>query len=200
MNRIALLAAIVTPVLIAGCVSLGGNVKGNFVCRAPDGMCAPTSKIDDQALAVMGGEGAAQAGSPDTSPTSSTAHSPHALKVVLPARADRFGRWRGQSVVYVEPETMAGKGADAPVAAISGRPVGLAPARLSYAELAAGAPGLAAFDQALTVNGASAATVSPSASIRQQVEQTLGKSTESASAAAAPVRAPSFPATSEGEH
>lgn len=220
MNRIALLAAIVTPVLIAGCVSLGGNVKGNFVCRAPDGMCAPTSKIDDQALAVMGGEGAAQAGSPDTSPTSSTAHSPHALKVVLPARADRFGRWRGQSVVYVEPETMAGKGADAPVAAISGRPVGLAPARLSYAELAAGAPGLAAFDQALTINGASAATVSPSASIRQQVEQTLGKSTagagataspvagrpastESASAAAAPVRAPSFPAattTIAGEH
>lgn len=217
MNRIALLAAIATPVLIAGCVSLGGNVKGNFVCRAPDGMCAPTSKIDDQALAVMGGDGAAQAGSPDASPTSSTAHSAHALKVVLPARADRFGRWRGQSVVYVEPETMAGKGADAPAGANSGRAVGLAPARLSYAELAAGAPGLAAFDQSLTVNGASAATVSPSASIRQQVEQTLGKATAGAgamvpatparpastSAAVAPVRAPSFPAataTIAGEH
>jgi conjugal transfer pilus assembly protein TraV len=97
-------------------------------------MCAPTSKIDDQALAVMGGDGAAQAGSPDASPTSSTAHSAHALKVVLPARADRFGRWRGQSVVYVEPEP----GADAG----GGRRRRAAPARLSYAELAAGAPAL----------------------------------------------------------
>lgn len=230
MKRMAAISsAAVSCAIVAGCVSLGGNVKGNFVCRAPDGMCAPTSKIDDQALAVMGGDGAAQAGSPDAPQNvpsaSATAHSPHALKVVLPARADRFGRWRGQSVVYVEPETMAGKGADAPAAANSGRPVGLAPARLSYAELAAGAPGLAAFDQALTVNGASAATVSPSASIRQQVEQTLGKvtagagttpppastpaaagasvrsvSAEPAPGIAATVRAPSFPATSGGEH
>lgn len=213
MKRMAAISsAAVSCAILAGCVSLGGNVKGNFVCRAPDGMCAPTSKIDDQALTVMGGDGSAPAGSPDASPTSSTAHSAHALKVVLPARADRFGRWRGQSVVYVEPDAMAGKGAPAPV-----QQSAAAPARLSYAELAAGAPGLAAFDQALTINGESAATVSPSASIRQQVEQTLGKSTAGAgatapatpapsastSAAAAPVRAPSFPAattTIAGEH
>lgn len=225
MKRMAAISsAAVSCAILTGCVSLGGNVKGNFVCRAPDGMCAPTSKIDDQALAVMDGDGAAQAGAPDApqnvSPASAMAHSPHALKVVLPARADRFGRWRGQSVVYVEPDAIAGQGAPAPV-----RQSAAAPARLSYAELAAGAPGLAAFDQALTVNGASAATVSPSASIRQQVEQTLGKSTagagttpppastpaaagasvrsvsaEPAPGIAATVRAPSFPATSEGEH
>ena len=37
--------------LLAGCASFGGNVKGDFICRAPDGTCSPTSNIDDQAVA-----------------------------------------------------------------------------------------------------------------------------------------------------
>ena len=39
----------------SGCTMLGGNVKGSFSCAAPDGICAPTSTIDDQALALVTG-------------------------------------------------------------------------------------------------------------------------------------------------
>jgi len=219
MNRPALLLAIAVPALVAGCVSLGGNVKGNFVCRAPDGICAPTSKIDDQALAVMN----APAGS-DALPSAAAQsvagqsvpgqHSAGALKVVMPARTDRFGRWRDATVVYVEP--------DAPGPRLGGTmpPATAAPVRLSLVELAAGAPELAAFDQMVTSDGGRTVAASPVASIRTQVERTLGApaaaatATGSASSSApapapgsppaspsAPVRAPAFPATSgEGGH
>lgn len=33
---------------------LGDNVKGSFVCSAPGGTCAPSTLIDDQALALIG--------------------------------------------------------------------------------------------------------------------------------------------------
>ena len=45
--RIALLSA---TALIGGCTTLGGNVKGEFSCRAPAGTCAPTSSIDAKAV------------------------------------------------------------------------------------------------------------------------------------------------------
>lgn len=35
-------------------VLLGDNVKGSFVCSAPGGICAPSTLIDDQALALIG--------------------------------------------------------------------------------------------------------------------------------------------------
>lgn len=39
---------------LAACTSLlGGNIKGNFACSAPGGTCAPSTVIDDQALAVI---------------------------------------------------------------------------------------------------------------------------------------------------
>jgi conjugal transfer pilus assembly protein TraV len=39
---------------LAACTSfLGGNIKGNFVCSAPGGTCAPSTLIDDKALAVI---------------------------------------------------------------------------------------------------------------------------------------------------
>lgn len=41
---------------LAGCTTLGGNIKGDFACRAPDGICAPSATIDDQALALISGE------------------------------------------------------------------------------------------------------------------------------------------------
>ncbi len=214
MNRPALLLAIAVPALVAGCVSLGGNIKGNFVCRAPDGICAPTSKIDDQALAVMNAPAAPDA-LPATASTASPAqHSAGALKVVMPARTDRFGRWRDATVVYVEP--------DAPGPRLGGGtpPATAAPVRLSLVELAAGAPELAAFDQMVTSDGGRTVAASPVASIRTQVERTLGTPAAAASASAsapppalapvpaslpespsAPVRAPAFPATSgEGGH
>lgn len=36
---------------LAGCASWGGNVNGDFACRAPKGTCAPTAEIDAQAVA-----------------------------------------------------------------------------------------------------------------------------------------------------
>ena len=52
-GRKAAWAAAATAALaaLAGCAMFRGNVKGNFQCSAPGGMCAPSSSIDDQALA-----------------------------------------------------------------------------------------------------------------------------------------------------
>lgn len=41
--------------LLSGCATLGGNVRGSFSCEAPDGICAPSSSIDDRALAMIAG-------------------------------------------------------------------------------------------------------------------------------------------------
>ncbi|WP_138984500.1 TraV family lipoprotein [Sphingobium yanoikuyae] len=41
---------------LTGCATLGGNVKGSFSCQAPDGICAPSSTIDDRALAIISGD------------------------------------------------------------------------------------------------------------------------------------------------
>ncbi|RSV41784.1 conjugal transfer protein TraV [Sphingomonas sp. ABOLE] len=49
---------------LSGCTTFGGNVKGNFSCSAPDGICAPSSSIDDRALAMI----ADSAGSSELSP------------------------------------------------------------------------------------------------------------------------------------
>ncbi|MCW2351787.1 TraV family lipoprotein [Sphingobium sp. B12D2B] len=38
---------------------MGSNVKGSFACAAPDGICAPSSSIDDRAIAMIAGEAAA---------------------------------------------------------------------------------------------------------------------------------------------
>lgn len=47
---VAMLAAL--P--LAACATfLGGNVKGNFSCSAPGGSCAPSTVIDDTALAMI---------------------------------------------------------------------------------------------------------------------------------------------------
>ena len=117
---------------LTGCASMGGNVKGNFICRAPDGICSPTSNIDDQAIASMMGGAAAS----PIAANAPAAHSAASLKVVLPARTDRFGRWRDETVVYVEPQLAAGHSADRQLAG----PGASIPARLSLVELAAGAP------------------------------------------------------------
>lgn len=50
--RASLQATFVCAALLAtsGCATLGGNVKGSFACRAPEGSCAPTSQIDQAAV------------------------------------------------------------------------------------------------------------------------------------------------------
>ena len=60
--RLALASTAV--VALGGCTTLGGNVKGSFACAAPDGICAPSSSIDDRALAMIAGEGEAGSTAP----------------------------------------------------------------------------------------------------------------------------------------
>lgn len=120
--------------MLGGCASMGGNVKGNFICRAPDGICSPTSNIDDQAIASMTGGSAAGAVAGAVTPAAP--RSAGSLKVVLPARTDRFGRWRDETVVYVDPQLAAGSDDGRQLAYSNGT----VPARLSLVELAAGAP------------------------------------------------------------
>lgn len=105
--------ALLGAATLAGCTTLGGNVKGSFACRAPDGMCAPTSKIDDQALSMISG-GTVDA-TPATvidpyertdSPLAHTASgnparsSERVLRIVFPAHIDRLGRYREASAIH----------------------------------------------------------------------------------------------------
>ena len=49
----AVLALLSSAALSSCGVLLGDNVKGSFVCSAPGGTCAPSTLIDDQALALI---------------------------------------------------------------------------------------------------------------------------------------------------
>ena len=101
-------------VALSGCTTLGGNVKGDFACRAPDGICAPTSKIDDQALAMISGGDAETVptgvinrydrADPQFLRTSASAapgrSSEKVLRIVFPAHVDRLGRFREASAIH----------------------------------------------------------------------------------------------------
>jgi conjugal transfer pilus assembly protein TraV len=49
------LALAVLPIM-GGCASFGSNIAGSFSCPAPDGICAPSSSIDDRALVLITAE------------------------------------------------------------------------------------------------------------------------------------------------
>lgn len=99
---------------LSGCASLNANIKGDFACRAPGGMCAPTSKIDDQALAMISGADpeAMPAGviDPNALPdrrlipviaSASPARTREkVLRIVFPAHVDRSGRYREASAIH----------------------------------------------------------------------------------------------------
>jgi conjugal transfer pilus assembly protein TraV len=98
---------------LAGCTTMfGGNVKGSFSCRAPDGICAPTSKIDDAALALISGETSMSPAGPFLSPpagtprASVTAAAPPArsgekvLRIVFPSHIDGAGRFREATAIH----------------------------------------------------------------------------------------------------
>ncbi|WP_332838049.1 conjugal transfer protein [Sphingomonas sp. MA1305] len=56
-RRVApLVPSLAALALLNGCATFGGNVKGSFSCQAPAGVCAPSSTIDDRALAMISGE------------------------------------------------------------------------------------------------------------------------------------------------
>ena len=78
---------------IGGCTTLGGNVKGDFACRAPEGSCAPTSAIDEQATKALQPQGANASPSPPANGLT--------LRVVLAAWRDANGREHEARVVHV---------------------------------------------------------------------------------------------------
>lgn len=55
-RQLPVFASLAMLAALGGCASFGGNVKGSFSCAAPDGICAPTSTIDDRALAMISGD------------------------------------------------------------------------------------------------------------------------------------------------
>src|SRR3546814_355923 len=69
-RRVSLACALTlcSAVALGGCATFGGNIRGDFSCAAPDGICAPSSTIDDRALAMISAEGT----DGDTRPAAST--------------------------------------------------------------------------------------------------------------------------------
>ncbi|MGE4305018.1 MAG: hypothetical protein AB7E24_13425 [Novosphingobium sp.] len=100
--RFAALAAL--AVATSGCAVLGGNVKGSFSCRAPEGNCAPTSVIDDAATQASGkAPEAMRQPSARIQPEISKGR----LRVVLAAYRDADGRTHEARVVEVPLPTSA---------------------------------------------------------------------------------------------
>lgn len=69
-------AALAALSLLGGCATFGSNVRGSFSCAAPDGICAPSSSIDDRALAMIAGEGAVSDPSPASAATRRSSSKP----------------------------------------------------------------------------------------------------------------------------
>ena len=96
---------------LAGCATLGGNVKGDFACRTPDGICAPTTTIDDAALALISGDASATAAGPYNAPATSprmieanavepVRSNEKVLRIVFPAHIDGAGRYRETTAIH----------------------------------------------------------------------------------------------------
>ena len=135
MNRLrasiaSLSVALATTALgaLGGCTTLGGNVKGSFSCSAPDGICAPSSSIDDRALAMISGDsgtaGAVPAGpvidpGPRARASRTAATGPRVpvgqgdprrsqervLRIVFQPYIDEFGRLHEASAVHAVVES-----------------------------------------------------------------------------------------------
>ena len=105
-------AVLAATASLGACTSLGGNIQGNFSCRAPDGICAPTSTIDDAALALIGGGESVIPAGPYSAPSTETprlirtaANEPvrsgeKVLRIVFPSHIDRAGRFRETTAIH----------------------------------------------------------------------------------------------------
>ena len=106
------LAATTVMVPLAGCMTSGTNMHGDFACRAPNGTCAPMSTIDAKAVAGMGAltqpiggivdpalprEGRVVTASDRSPPARS---SDRVLRVVFPAHIDPSGIYHDESTAH----------------------------------------------------------------------------------------------------
>jgi conjugal transfer pilus assembly protein TraV len=135
---IAASIALLASGALVSCATFGGHMRGNFQCRVPGGHCAPTSEIDDQALAAMSDETASNVPvTPNQAMRNAQSrHSLHAMRIVLLPRQDRFGRWHDQTIIYAEIDEQS----DPVLLTTSG--VNGRQQQLALADLAAGAPEL----------------------------------------------------------
>ncbi len=115
MSRARLLLAVLAgSAAVSGCTTLDGNVKGSFSCVAPDGICAPSSFIDDRALALISGEDGDRLITPagpytaprtegrgfDTAAVAPARSQERVLRIVFPAQIDAAGRLHEQTAVH----------------------------------------------------------------------------------------------------
>ena len=93
--------------LLAGCTTLGGNVSGDFACRAPQGNCAPASVIDARAIANLADETDCPATAPRqrgiarAEPGDLARTSERKLRIVFPAHVDAAGIFHEEAVAWV---------------------------------------------------------------------------------------------------
>lgn len=112
-SRLLLAGLLASGAALTGCTTMGTNVKGSFSCVAPDGICAPSSLIDDRALALISGEDGdrmVQPAGPYAEPPKEgrgfqTASAPartreRVLRIVFPAQIDAAGRLREKTAVH----------------------------------------------------------------------------------------------------
>ena len=98
---IGLVAWMGIPLLLAACSTLGGNVGGDFACRAPEGSCAPTTAIDAAAIGVSASGASAGGHVRGSRQHSAIGTSERTLRIVIAARRDEAGRTHDARVVQV---------------------------------------------------------------------------------------------------
>lgn len=131
--------AVLAALPLAACATLlGGNVKGSFSCSAPGGTCAPSTVIDDTALAmIQNARPMTPAARPWSQPplrgdgkvvaaASGLAHRDRrVLKVVFPSFIDQRGYLHEARVVHAVADAGAWMQLDDPEKAISSRTASL---------------------------------------------------------------------------
>ena len=92
--------------LLAGCTTLGGNVAGDFACRAAQGDCAPASVIDARAIASLVGDTDRPAAAPRhpgtvrAEPGDLARTSERKLRIVFPAHVDATGIFHEEAIAW----------------------------------------------------------------------------------------------------
>jgi conjugal transfer pilus assembly protein TraV len=124
-KRLLTLGALAGPAaMLAGCTTFGSNISGDFSCSAPNGSCAPSSTIDDAAIAAIQDHSSNEAMTPAgpyevddgdvpgrrvavlAAPSRASRSVPRpggrVLRVVFPAYVDRYGQLHEKSAVHAE--------------------------------------------------------------------------------------------------
>ena len=202
MRARSLTVALGGSLVLSGCVGLGGNIAGDFSCPAPDGICAPSSLIDDRALAMISGTADVVPAGPYTpreeaigtvrvAGNGAVARSGQkVLKIVFPARVDRHGRFHETSAIRAVVDNGAWVAASDPSGAVQAQGSPLAGGdALAFQDPRVAAPGRVDLATAVTLAPAISAAPPPITreALKAEVEELLARpGTRSASAAPAP--------------